>query len=107
MAKKRYSTKSAHPSAVREPVQVYLDERDRELLEQVAERTGLARAEVLRRALRSLAAETLAERSHGSSLRALAGVLGGDDSTPADLAERHHDYLAQGDEAHGRRSRVD
>jgi len=34
---------------VREPVQVYLDQKDRDLLEQVARTKGWSRAEVLRR----------------------------------------------------------
>lgn len=34
-------------SKVREPFQVYLDPADRTLLDEVAERTGLSRAEIL------------------------------------------------------------
>ena len=45
------------PGRVREPVQVYLDERDRALLDAVAERAALPRSEVIRVALRRLAAE--------------------------------------------------
>jgi len=96
-----------HTGQVREPVQVYLDQKDRDLLERVAQAKGLSRAEVLRRGLRSLAAEALTERQPGSSLQYLIGVLGDDPSIPTDLAERHDYYLVQADEEHDRRSRVD
>jgi hypothetical protein len=39
------------------PVQVYLDARDRKLLDRLASRTGLSRAETIREALRRWAAE--------------------------------------------------
>lgn len=81
------------PTRVREPVQVYLDRADRALLERAAERTGLSRAEVLRRALRRLAGEVLAERPPGWSLDRLVGALGDADDLPEDLAARHDDYL--------------
>ena len=41
---------------VREPVQVYLAGPDRLLLDRVAEKSGLSRAEVLRRGVRRMAA---------------------------------------------------
>ena len=78
---------------VREPVQVYLDAADRALLEDVARRTGLARAEILRRGLRSVAVRLLAERAPGWSFQRLVGALGDDPTLPRDLAERHDDYL--------------
>ncbi len=62
-------------SRAREPVQVYLDPPDRLLLEQVAQKTGLTRAEVLRRGLRRLAERTLAERAPGWSMETLVGSL--------------------------------
>ncbi|MGH7418683.1 MAG: hypothetical protein ACREKB_13005, partial [Candidatus Rokuibacteriota bacterium] len=80
-------------SGVREPVQVYLEPADRELLEEAARRTGLARAEILRRGLRNVAQQLLAERRPGSSLEYLIGVLGDDPSIPRDLAEKHDEYL--------------
>ena len=81
-------------SRVREPVQVYVDRDDRALLDAVAARTGLARAEVLRRGLRVLASQVLMERRPGGSLDALIGVLRDETGTPRDLAERHDEYLA-------------
>ncbi len=78
---------------VREPVQVYLDPGDRELLEEAARRTGLARAEILRRGLRAIAHEMIAEQAPGSSFEYLIGILGDDPSIPRDLAARHDEYL--------------
>ena len=78
---------------VREPVQVYLDPDDKNLLEEVARKTALSQAEVLRRGLRRLSAELLAESRPGASLDALIGALGADPAPPADLAARHDEYL--------------
>jgi hypothetical protein len=80
-------------SRVREPVQVYLDRADRELLEELARKSGLPRAELLRRGLRRLADEVLAERAPGWSFGHLVGALGDDPSVPRDLAARHDEYL--------------
>jgi hypothetical protein len=83
------------PPRVREPVQAYLDETDRALLEEVVRRTGLARAEILRRGLRAFAQQALTERAPGWSFESLIGALGDDPSIPTDLSERHDEYLAQ------------
>ena len=80
---------------VREPVQVYLDRRDRDLLEELARATGLSRAELIRRGLRKLAGEALVARRPGSSLDVLAGSL---PEGPSDLSTRLDDYV-YGDEA--------
>ena len=45
------------PSVVREPVQVYLAPDDSDLLCRLAEETGLSKAEILRRGVRSYARE--------------------------------------------------
>lgn len=78
---------------VREPFQVYLDGADRSLLEEVAERTGLSRAEILRRGLRRVARELLEEDEPGAAFERLIGALGDDPSLPSDLAARHDAYL--------------
>ena len=78
---------------VREPVQVYLDEHDRDLLEAMSERTALPRAELLRLGLRRLSEEMLGERRAGSSLAVLTGALDEASDVPADLAARHDEYL--------------
>ena len=46
-----------HSSVKKTPMQVYLDERDRELLDQLARREGLSLAETLRSAIRRWASE--------------------------------------------------
>ena len=63
------------------------------MLEEVAKPTGLSRAEVLRRGLRSLAEQALAERAPGYSLEGLVGSLGDEAALPHDLAEKHDEYL--------------
>ncbi len=83
------------PPRVREQAVVYLGAGDRELLERLAEETGLPRTEIFRRGLRRLADEMLAERGPGSSLDYLAAIAG-ETAGPDDLAERHDHYLYGG-----------
>jgi len=87
---------------VREPVQVYLDAPDRELLDAMSERTGLPRTELLRRGLRRLADGVLTEKKPGWSLDVLIGAMGDDPSIPTDLSVRHDEYL-YGEPKRGRR----
>ena len=82
----------AKPKRVREPVQVYLDESDRALLEALAKRSSLSRAELLRRGLRRLSEDMLADGKPGNSIALLVGVLS-DPDVPPDLSVRHDDYL--------------
>ena len=72
---------------------MYLEERDRELLDALAERASVARAEILRLALRRLAAEMLDDTRAGVSLQGLVGALDGTSRVPVDLAARHDEYL--------------
>ena len=85
--------KDSRPRRVREPVQVYLDRTDRDLLDQVARRSGVPKAEVLRRGLRVLAEQVMTEHAPGWSLGRLVGALGDDPALPRDLAARHDEYL--------------
>ena len=79
--------------AVREPVQVYMEAPDRELLERAAIASGLSRAEVLRRGLHRFAAELLADASPALAfLESAAGVAPTDYAS--DIAARHDAYLA-------------
>jgi hypothetical protein len=87
------SAKQAKTREVREPVQVYLDERDRSLLEELAARSALSRAELLRLGLRRLSAEMLTDSKPGGSLDSLIGVLDEAPGLPRDLAAKHDDYL--------------
>lgn len=83
--------KAKRVCAVREPLQVHLDRDDRALLDRLAKESGLSRAEVLRRGLRSFAAERAGGRSPlFDHLMSIAG-----DDWPADMAERHDEYLAE------------
>lgn len=84
------------PRAVREQAVVYLSSRDRELLERLAEETGLSRTEIFRRGLYRLADEMLVERSPGASLDYLIGIAGEAPEAPADVSERHDHYLYGG-----------
>ena len=80
--------------AVREPLQVYLTREERNLLDRVAHRAGISRAEVLRRALKRFGAETLGEPHPGLQfLDAMSGGWSG--ATPGDVAERHDEYLTK------------
>jgi hypothetical protein len=87
--------KKKPPTRVREPVQVYLDARDRELLERLVAATGLPRAELIRRGIRRLASEAVTERAPGWALDVLLGSI---PDGPEDLAAGHDDYLAEGEE---------
>jgi hypothetical protein len=80
---------------VREQAVVYLEAMDRELLERMAKETGLSRAELFRRGLRRLADDVLAERKPGSSLEYLIETAG-EGEYPADVSERHDEYLYGG-----------
>jgi hypothetical protein len=85
--------KPGRADRVREPVQVYLDRSDRALLADLARRTGLSKAEILRRGLRSVADHLLADHPPGWSMDRLIGALGNDPALPRDLASRHDEYL--------------
>jgi hypothetical protein len=90
-------------SVVREPVQVYMDASDRELLEKAAVASGLSRAEVLRRGLHRYAAELLADTSPALAfLESAASVVPNEPSR--DVAEKHDQYLADSEMASWRES---
>ena len=79
----------------REQVMVYLEGNDRALLEKLVERTGLARTELFRRALRRYAADHLDTDVPGFSLRHLVETAI-DDGLPEDVAARADHYLYGG-----------
>jgi hypothetical protein len=83
-------TKPPSRRAVREPVQVYLEADDSALLNRLAAETGLSKAEILRRGMRSFAREQTA----GSSpmLRFLAESS--PDGWPSAVARDHDAALA-------------
>lgn len=72
-------------------MQVYLAPDDRKLLESLARATGLSRAEILRRGIRSFAA---AAKGAGTRSPMLAFVEDmASDEWPEGLAERHDEFL--------------
>jgi hypothetical protein len=83
------------PKIVREQVVVYLDTADRALLEEMAQKTGLARTELFRRGLRRLADDLMSDSRPGASLEYLA-TTAREDSLPPDVAVRHDHYLHGG-----------
>jgi hypothetical protein len=76
---------------VREPLQVYFTGDERRLLDRIASDTGLSRAEVLRRGLRSFAREQPPENN--PMLKFIEDLRGAD--WPADLGRNHDKYLAE------------
>jgi hypothetical protein len=83
------------PGRVREQVVVYLDARDRALLDQLTKSTGLAKTELFRRGLRRLADDVGADKAPGFSLRHLIASAD-DDDFPPDVSERADEYLYGG-----------
>jgi hypothetical protein len=74
---------------VREPVQAYLAPDESALLNRLAEETGLSRAEILRRGIRSYAAE------HGMASPMLQFRRDGDEAAwPKGVAVEHDRVLA-------------
>lgn len=74
---------------------VYLDAPERALLERVAAKTGLSRAELLRRGLWQMASRELAELQPGSAFAYLAETAS-DQDVPPDLSARADEYLYAG-----------
>jgi len=74
------------------PIQVYLDRRDRALLDGLAKRLGLSRAEAIREAVRRWAADV----SGGDDplLRLVGSIDEG--ALPRDLSTRHDEYAVGG-----------
>jgi hypothetical protein len=83
--------RAARPAtSVREPVQVYLAPDDRALLSRLVTETGLSKAEILRRGMRSFARE---QSGTSPMLRFLAESAKAD--WPDAVAERHDEVLAE------------
>lgn len=82
-------------SRVREPVQVYLTTSDRKLLREVALVSGVPGAEVLRRGLRRMAGEVLAEKHPALQLLREMNAAGWPADMPADVAANHDRYVAE------------
>ncbi|HXT16268.1 MAG TPA: hypothetical protein VN706_11600 [Gemmatimonadaceae bacterium] len=85
---------SATPKRVREQAVVYLGDRDRALLDDLAHETGLSRTELFRRGLWALA-EQLRAPNRVSGMELLI-TMSKDVDGPPDLSERADDYLYGG-----------
>lgn len=79
------------PAPVREPIQVYMAQDERRLLDQLASQTGLSRAEILRQGLRRFAADRAVE---GGPMQELLRSFRRK-SWPADIAKNHDEHLAK------------
>ena len=78
------------PAGVREPVQVYLASDDSALLSRLVAETGLSKAEILRRGVRSFAREQAGDTS--PMLRFVAETSA--EGWPDDVAASHDDVLS-------------
>ncbi|HEX6806746.1 MAG TPA: ribbon-helix-helix domain-containing protein [Gemmatimonadaceae bacterium] len=78
------------PRRVREPIQIYMEPEERELLDSLAADTRLPRAEILRRGLKMFAADRAGEL--GPMQRLLQSLQ--DSEWPADVAREHDAHLA-------------
>ena len=74
-------------------MQVYLAPDERDLLDRLATEQGLSRAEILRRGIRSYAAEQPAQ---SPMLRFLDGAASGKWAAEPGTARRHDEILAKG-----------
>jgi len=81
------SPRPARSRAVREPVQVYLAPDDSALLNQLATDSGLSKAEILRRGMRSYA------REHGGPSPMLRFLADGDRAEWPDRVAVDHDAV--------------
>ncbi len=77
----------------KKPVQVYLGQRHRNILNQLAQRLGISQAEVWQRGLESLAREVLPVEEDPAWQ--LIGLAGEDTDSPIDFSVGHDRYLAE------------
>lgn len=94
------SKRESRRAAVREPVQVYLGADDRDLLNRLVEETGLSKAEILRRGVRSFARE---QQGGSPMLRFIADTREGE--WPEAVAANHDEALAEEYRARARKRR--
>lgn len=94
---------SKRAAQVREPVQVYLAANERKLLREVAAAAGVSGAEVLRRGLRRMAGEILADRNPAMRLLEEMNTADWPDDMPDDVGRDHDRYVAEGPDPAPRR----
>jgi hypothetical protein len=78
-------------SEVREPLQIYIAPDERRFLDMLSEETGLSRAEILRRGMRSFAAERAGD--DGPMQKFMRAMR--ERRWPTDIAVAHDDHLAE------------
>jgi hypothetical protein len=83
--------KKRGPLRLSEPLQIYITADERRMLDALAAETGLSRAEILRRGLRTFAAERAGDT--GPMHELLLSLR--DAKWPADIATDHDEYLAR------------
>jgi len=82
---------SSSSKRVREQAVVYLGQRDRALLENLAKETGLSRTELFRRGLWALAAQTFGTKQSSAMEYLIANAS--DANVPPDFSERSDECL--------------
>lgn len=83
--------KKRAPLRLSEPLQIYITADERRMLDTLAAETGLSRAEILRRGLRTFAAEYAGDT--GPMQELLLSLR--DARWPADIATDHDEHLAR------------
>ncbi len=83
--------KRSVPSRLSEPLQIYITADERRMLDTLAAETGLSRAEILRRGLRTFAAERSGDA--GPMQELLLSLR--DAKWPTDIATHHDEHLAR------------
>jgi hypothetical protein len=83
--------KKRSEAEVREPIQIYMAPGERRFLDALAAETGLSRAEVLRRGMRSFAAE---QAGDGGPMQTFMKSMR-ERRWPHDIATAHDDHLAK------------
>jgi hypothetical protein len=84
-------TNKRKDSQIREPIQIYMAPGERRFLDSLAEETGLSRAEILRRGMRSFAAERAGDSGPMETfMRSMR-----ERRWPTDIASAHDERLAE------------
>jgi hypothetical protein len=83
--------KKRTPLRLSEPLQIYITSDERRMLDALAAETGLSRAEILRRGLRTFAAERAGDTGPVHELL----LSWREAKWPADIAIEHDEHLAR------------
>jgi hypothetical protein len=83
--------KKSKATQIREPIQIYMAPDERRFLDILANETGLSRAEVLRRGMRSFAAE---RAGNGGPMETFMRSMR-QRRWPSEIASAHDEHLAE------------